>query len=74
MDAVEKMAAYEELIFQAHKMLDEAQVPTATGAPCDDPKCQSKLIHRLHVLLADHKSATEDAWKYRDLCKQKLLT
>jgi hypothetical protein len=57
MDAVEKMAAYEELIAEAHKMLDAAKVPTATGAPCDDPKCQSKLLHRLHVLLAGYKNA-----------------
>ena len=34
----------------AHKALDDAGVPDARGAACDDPGCWSLLVHRIKFL------------------------
>lgn len=51
---------YREIVEQAHKLLDQAGVPSAVGAECDDPDCQSLLIHRLKTLLNLHAGNSVD--------------
>ncbi len=38
-------------VTEAHRRLDAAGVPTAQGAACGDPTCQTKLGHRVKVLI-----------------------
>lgn len=69
-NAAEKLVkSYEDLISQAHAIMSAGGVPDATGRPCDDKNCQSKLIHRINELLRERDGLKEDAWKYRELSK-----
>ena len=46
--------AADDLVLQeAHARLDRAGVPKADGHVCDDPTCETKLGHRLKVLIAE---------------------
>lgn len=46
--------AADDLVLQeAHARLDRAGVPKADGHRCDDPKCETKLGHRIKILLAE---------------------
>lgn len=38
------------IVEEAHRRLDEAGVPSALGATCDDPACQTQIGHRIKVL------------------------
>ena len=41
----------QKLVDEAHKLLDGAGVPEASGVACDDPECQTRLGHRLRTLI-----------------------
>lgn len=42
---------YYDLVELCHTLLDQAKVPSALGAVCDDPTCQSALYHRIKTLI-----------------------
>lgn len=44
---------YSMAVEDAHKALDAAGVPSAEGARCDDPECQTKLGHRVRAVIAE---------------------
>ncbi len=39
------------IIIRCHEILDRGGASDAAGAPCDDPKCNSHLVHRVHELV-----------------------
>lgn len=44
---------YQTVVEKAHAIMDAAGVPKADGETCNDPDCDSKLIHRIKFLLRD---------------------
>lgn len=49
------MERTQRAIAEAHARLDAAGVPSADGVTCDDPNCNSKLGHRITVLVAERE-------------------
>jgi hypothetical protein len=49
----EHQCIFQQSVTEAHARLDAAGVPSADGVTCDDPNCNSKLGHRITVLLAE---------------------
>ena len=47
------------IIIQCHELLDRVNATDAAHAPCDDPKCNSHLVHRVHELV-ENAQATEE--------------
>jgi len=48
--------SYETIILECHQLLDSVGIPGAQGSTCDDPLCQSLLVHRIkHVLIPELK-------------------
>lgn len=46
--------SYEDIVYLAHQILTGAGITGASGCECDDPDCQSLLIHRLkHILIPE---------------------
>lgn len=41
------------VIAESHARLDAANVPSALGGWCTDPTCQTRLGHRIKLLVAD---------------------
>jgi hypothetical protein len=46
-------AEVDPVIREAHERLDRAGVPKAEGHVCDDPTCETKLGHRIKLLIAE---------------------
>ncbi|WP_250530522.1 hypothetical protein, partial [Caballeronia sp. ATUFL_F1_KS4A] len=48
-----KKKAAKQIVTDCHARLDTAGIPSADGAPCDDPTCHGKLEHRIAGLIAE---------------------
>lgn len=45
---------FEETVEECHQLLNEAGIEKCVyGTVCDNPQCQSKLYHRIHVLIEE---------------------
>lgn len=57
---------FKKVVENCHKLLDEAGVePCVDGTPCDNLNCDSKLYHRIHLLIQernDYNKATKSLW------------
>lgn len=51
---------YEEVVEECHQLLTEAGVEDCPpGTECNDPRCQSKLYHRIHTLIEERDALKE---------------
>lgn len=50
----------ERVIAEAHARLDSATVPSCHGACCTDPTCNTRLGHRIKLLVAERDALRQD--------------
>lgn len=49
-----------QVLTEVHQRLNDAGVPSAQGAICDDPACRSNLGHRVKVLIEERDQLKEE--------------
>ena len=59
-----------ELFGQAHAILDEMGIERAEGKTCDDPDCNSMLIHRLKELQSELPALVAEVARLRAALEQ----